>query len=166
MSIEEFDKYCKGLTNSSQGIKIFKTNLKILVELKAKQEQLRKEAFKLQNDMNAFNECMRAKVLNCLDKNVDKHLNNVKAVNDWFRKNYNPVDDVLDKDQNSTADDLTEPSLQPTVVDTCEEDVIKIEQKEEETIDGEKVSKNIENKIDNSENFVQDARKEDQIENN
>jgi hypothetical protein len=148
MSIEEFDKYCKGLTNSSQGIKIFKTNLKILAELKAKQEQLRKEAFKLQNDMNAFNECMRAKVLNCLDKNVDKHLNNVKAVNDWFKKNYNNNNNTID-------DDLTEP-LSPTVVVASTD-----EYQQQGSINTEN-----ENKIENSENLVQDGKNDDSNENN
>ena len=104
MSTEEFDKCCKGLTNSSQGIKIFKTNLKILSELKAKQEQLKKEALKLQNEMNAFNECMKARVLICLEKNGDKHLNSVRAVNQWFKENYNNnrIDVVLNEDYSTT----------------------------------------------------------------
>jgi hypothetical protein len=91
---------------------------------------------------------MRAKVLNCLDKNVDKHLNNVKAVNDWFKKNYNNNNNTID-------DDLTEP-LSPTVVVASTD-----EYQQQGSINTEN-----ENKIENSENLVQDGKNDDSNENN
>jgi hypothetical protein len=119
MSIEEFDKYCKGLTNSNQGIKIIQTNLKILAELKDKQELLKKEAFKLQNDMNAFNECMKIKVLNCFKQNDQKYLSNIKEINEWFKKNYK-YKDCFDEDDNEGDEDENESVLNETVNDSTQ----------------------------------------------
>ena len=123
MSIEEFEKCCKGLTNSSQGIKIFKTNLKILAELKAKQEQLRKDAFKLQNDMNAFNECMKTRVLNCFQQNSEQHVNNVNAINEWYKKNYKNDETILTKQLESEeeSDKSNEQDFSVCEASQCEE---------------------------------------------
>ena len=80
MSEDQFENYCNGLVDlgtSSNVLKLLKSNLKILAELKDKQKLLKQETHKLQLDMDAFRYSMQKKFQECLDKNADKFTKNI-----------------------------------------------------------------------------------------
>lgn len=85
MTTEQFDKYCRGLSNGNQGLKLMQKNFKLLNELKDKKEMLRQDALKLQSEMIEFNGRMNKKVLECILKNDKKFLANLKSI-EYFKQ--------------------------------------------------------------------------------
>ena len=85
MTTEQFDKYCRGLSNGNQGIKLMQKNFKLLNELNDKKEMIKKDALKLKTDMNESNERMHARVIECILKNDKKYLANLKG-NNYFKQ--------------------------------------------------------------------------------
>jgi hypothetical protein len=110
MTQDKFEDYCNGLidiNSSSNILKLIQSNLKILSELKDKQNLLRQETKKLQLEMSSFKDSMENKFNSCLDRNPTKLTENIER--------YTKKKSILDDDNNNN-DDLIETQLpQPLV---------------------------------------------------
>ncbi len=104
MTQDKFEDYCNGLidiNSSSNILKLIQSNLKILSELKDKQNLLRQETKKLQLEMSSFKDSMENKFNSCLDRNPTKLTENIegytkkKLILDDDNNNNNKNDDVL-----------------------------------------------------------------------
>lgn len=113
MTPELFDKYCRGLTNGNQGIKLIDKNLRVLNELNDKQDNLKKEVLQLKQNMNQFYDNFNSKVANCVLNNNQKYYSYFKNLipNEPKNEIFNGLDDSLSLESNT----LPEP-LKPNII--------------------------------------------------